>query len=177
MKHRKLIAFLAAIIATFAIWQILNTQNKNKEAQMDYREVIVAAGEIKKGEVIPRSKLTLKKIPRQYTPEDALEDGNSAIGKMAQSGILPGEILTTARLMDTENGQAGLAIPEGSRAITLNVDTETGVSGMVMPGDEVDLIVSLTGQAGWKMCIRMARRLEETAWMNRRKRWCREGPV
>lgn len=61
MKHRKLIAFLAAIIATFAIWQILNTQNKNKEAQMDYREVIVAAGEIKKGEVIPRSKLTLKK--------------------------------------------------------------------------------------------------------------------
>ena len=34
---------------------------------MDYREVIVAAGEIKKGEVIPRSKLTLKKIPRQYT--------------------------------------------------------------------------------------------------------------
>ncbi|MFR2824503.1 MAG: hypothetical protein ACLTCQ_07950 [Enterocloster bolteae] len=81
MKHRKLIAFLAAIIATFAIWQILNTQNKNKEAQMDYREVIVAAGEIKKGEVIPRSKLTLKKIPRQYTPEDALEDGNSAIGK------------------------------------------------------------------------------------------------
>ena len=35
----------------------------------DYREVIVAAGEIKKGEVIPRSKLTLKKIPRQYTPE------------------------------------------------------------------------------------------------------------
>ena len=72
MKHRKLIAFLAAIIATFAIWQILNTQNKNKEAQMDYREVIVAAGEIKKGEVIPRSKLTLKKIPRQYTPEDAL---------------------------------------------------------------------------------------------------------
>lgn len=147
MKHRKLIAFLSAIIATFAIWQILNTQNKNKEAQMDYREVIVAAGEIKKGEVIPRSKLTLKKIPRQYTPEDALEDGNSAIGKMAQSGILPGEILTTARLMDTENGQAGLAykIPEGSRAITLNVDTETGVSGMVMPGDEVDLIVSLTG--------------------------------
>lgn len=147
MKHRKLIAFLAAIIATFAIWQFLNTQNKNKEAQMDYREVIVAAGEIKKGEVIPRSKLTLKKIPRQYTPEDALEDGNSAIGKMAQSGILSGEILTTARLMDTENGQAGLAykIPEGSRAITLNVDTETGVSGMVMPGDEVDLIVSLTG--------------------------------
>ena len=132
MKHRKLIAFLAAIIATFAIWQILNTQNKNKEAQMDYREVIVAAGEIKKGEVIPRSKLTLKKIPRQYTPEDALEDGNSAIGKMAQSGILSGEILTTARLMDTENGQAGLAykIPEGSRAITLNVDTETGGSGM-----------------------------------------------
>lgn len=66
---------------------------------------------------------------------------------MAQSGILSGEILTTARLMDTENGQAGLAykIPEGSRAITLNVDTETGVSGMVMPGDEVDLIVSLTG--------------------------------
>ena len=56
MKHRKLIAFLAAIIATFAIWQILNTQNKNKEAQMDYREVIVAAGEIKKGEVIPRKK-------------------------------------------------------------------------------------------------------------------------
>ena len=54
MKHRKLIAFLAAIIATFAIWQILNTQNKNKEAQMDYREVIVAAGEIKKGEVIKK---------------------------------------------------------------------------------------------------------------------------
>lgn len=150
MKYRKLIAFLAAVVATFAIWQILNTQNKKREAELDYREVIVAVGEVKMGEVIQRSKLTLKKIPRQYTPEDALEEGKDAIGKVAQSGILPGEILTAARLVDAENGQAGLAykIPEDSRAITLNVNTESGVSGMVMPGDEVDLMISLTGIAG-----------------------------
>lgn len=59
----------------------------------------------------------------------------------------------------------------------MNVDTETGVSGMVMPGDEVDLIVSLTGAGRVENVHPDGARLEETAWMNRRKRWCREGPV
>lgn len=149
MKHRKLIALLAAIVATFAMWQILNTQDKSREAEMDYREVIVAVSEVKMGEVISRNKLTLKKIPKQHTPEDALVEGKDAVGKVAQSGILPGEILTAARVADAEDGQAGLAykIPEDSRAITLNVDTESGVSGMILPGDDVDLMITLTGAA------------------------------
>lgn len=145
MKRTKWIALLAALIASYAVWQILSSQVKKQEAELDYRQVVVAGTEIKKGAVVQRGQLEVKKIPRQYTPKDALEEGGAAVGKVAQSGIVPGEILTPARLSDPEDGQAGLAykIPEDHRALTLTVGIEAGVAGMILPGDNVDILISM----------------------------------
>lgn len=149
MKRTKWIALLAALIATYAVWQILSSQVRKQEAELDYRQVVVAGVNIKKGALVQRGQLELRKIPRQYTPADALEDIGEAVGKVAQGGIAPGEILTSARLSNPESGQAGLAykIPKDRRALTLTVGIEAGVAGMIIPGNEVDILISIIGDA------------------------------
>lgn len=150
MKRTKWIALIAAIAATIAVWQIMRTQMQQKEAELDYREVIVAAEEIQRGEVIQRGKLGLRKVPRQYTPATAVERAGDVLGKVAQSAIAPGEMITPERLSNPESGQAGLAykIPDENRAITLTVGVESGVAGMILPGNRVDILVSLPDTTG-----------------------------
>lgn len=150
MKRTKWIALLAAVVATFAVWQILIGQSTRKEAEMDYREVVVAGAGITKGGVISSEEVEIKKIPEQYTPELALEDKKEAVGMVAQSDISKGEILTPERLTSPESGLAGLSykIPEGLRAVTLTSGVESGVAGLILPGNEVDILITLLGQGG-----------------------------
>lgn len=145
MKRTKWIALVAAVAATIAVWQIMRNQMRQQEAELDYREVIVAAEEIRRGEVIQRGKLGVRKVPRQYTPVTAVERAGDVLGKVAQSAIAPGEMITPERLSNPESGQAGLAykIPDENRAITLTVGVESGVAGMILPGNRVDILVSL----------------------------------
>lgn len=150
MKRTKWIALLAAFVATFAVWQILSGLNMQKEAEMDYREVVVAGAEIAKGDVIPQGKVEIKKVPRQYTPENALEEGKDAVGMVALSDIAAGEIVTPKRLTSPDSGMAGLSykIPEGLRAVTLTSSVESGVAGLILPGNEVDILITLSRQPG-----------------------------
>lgn len=150
MKRTKWIALVAALAATIAVWQIMSNQMRRQEAEMDFREVIVAEGDIQKGEVIQRGKLGVRKVPRQYTPLTALESTGDALGKVAQSPIGQGEVLTPGRLSNPESGQAGLAykIPDGNKAITLTVGVESGVAGMILPGNKVDIMITLPAAAG-----------------------------
>lgn len=149
MKRTKWIALVAAIAATVAVWQIMSNQMRKQEAEMDYRDVVVAESGIRRGEVIQRGKLGIRKVPRQYTPASALEQAGDAVGKVAQSAVAPGEVITTERLSNPESGQAGLAykIPDENRAITLTVGVESGVAGMILPGNRVDILVSLPNDA------------------------------
>ena len=136
---------MAAAAATFAVWQVMSNQMRQQEAEMDYREVVVAEETIRKGEVIQRGKLGTRKVPRQYTPPTAFERTGDALGKVAQSAIAQGEVITPERLSNPESGQAGLSykIPPENRAITLTVGVESGVAGMILPGNRVDILVSL----------------------------------
>lgn len=145
MKKKKMIALLAAAVAVFATWQMLGSLSGKEEVEIEYRQVVVASAEIAKGEIIESGKLSVKEIPAEFVPAGALVSKDEAEGQMAQSGIIPGEILTPVRITRTDSGQAGLAyiIPENQRAITLMVETDTGVGGLILPGNQVDLMISL----------------------------------
>ncbi|CUH52279.1 Flp pilus assembly protein CpaB [Shimia marina] len=149
-------------IAGFAVYMAQNyikeldrqaeMARKNAPPAVDLVDGFIVAREMKFGE-----KLAIKDVRRVKWPKAAVVDGmftDAEVlfpdGDNQQRVILrtmeKGEVLIAAKL--TEPGQeAGIRsrLKEGERAFTIKVDVTSGVSGLLRPGDRVD--VYWTGRA------------------------------
>jgi pilus assembly protein CpaB len=81
-------------------------------------------------------------FPKESTPDGAFDGPEKLVGRVAVTNIAPREPITEARLAP-EGTAAGLSavIPEGYRAMTVKVDDVVGISGFIMPGTLVDIVV------------------------------------
>jgi len=109
-------------------------------------DVVVAKVEIPVGSGIIPEQLTIAQVPANVTLDGAFTvvDGK-LIGRVASMSISPREPITEGRLSPV--GAAGglsSVIPEGYRAMTVKVDDIVGVSGFIIPGTLVDIVVVIT---------------------------------
>jgi pilus assembly protein CpaB len=151
MRNKRLIiALLAAVtfglIAAVSVKQyLLTTQALNRT-----NDVVVAKVEIPLGSRIIPEQLAIAQFPANVTPPGALSTiDDNLIGRVAVSAISPREPVTEARLAPI--GAAGglsSVIPEGYRAMTVAVNDVVGVSGFIMPGTLVDIVVVITPPKG-----------------------------
>lgn len=104
--------------------------------------VAVAKVAIPLGTKIIAEHVMLVQFPPESTPDGAFDSIEKLTGRVAVVNIAPREPLTEARLAP-EGTAAGLSaiIPEGFRAMTVKVDDVVGISGFVMPGTLVDVVV------------------------------------
>jgi pilus assembly protein CpaB len=81
-------------------------------------------------------------FPGESTPDGAFDDPLKLEGRVAIMNIGAREPVTEARLapIGTAGGLSAV-IPEGYRAMTVKVDDVVGISGFIMPGTLVDIVV------------------------------------
>src|SRR5437016_2805576 len=81
-------------------------------------------------------------FPAESMPDGAFQSIEKLAGRVAVVNIAPREPITEARLAP-EGTAGGLSavIPEGYRAMTVKVDDVVGISGFIMPGTLVDVVV------------------------------------
>jgi len=86
-------------------------------------------------------------FPKESTPDGAFDSADKLAGRVAVVNIAAREPITEARLAP-EGTAAGLSavIPEGYRAMTVKVDDAAGISGFIMPGSLVDVVVTIDPQ-------------------------------
>jgi len=113
-------------------------------------DVVVAKVEIPLGARIIPEQLTIAQVPANVTLDGAFTvvDGK-LIGRVASMSISPREPITQGRLAPV--GAAGglsSVIPDGYRAMTVKVDDVVGVSGFIMPGTLVDIVVVISPPKG-----------------------------
>lgn len=91
--------------------------------------------------IIPEQVMVVQFSP-ESTPDGAFESVEKLAGRVAVVNIAPREPITEARLAP-EGTAGGLSavIPEGYRAMTVKVDDVVGISGFIMPGTLVDIVV------------------------------------
>jgi pilus assembly protein CpaB len=109
--------------------------------------VVVAASEIMRGEMITEASVVTREWPRELAPTLALHDAQLVIGRTALTKISQGEVIFAERLADANAGR-GLAalIPDGRRAYTIQTShVAAKVAGFVMPGNRVDILLTLRG--------------------------------
>lgn len=145
MRNKRLIiALLAAIafglVAAISVKQyLLNAQAYTR----NLNDVVVAKVDIPVGSRIIPEQLEIAQFPANVTPEGTMRViDDKLIGRVTVTSISPREPITESRLAPV--GAAGglsSVIPDGYRAMTVKVDDVVGVSGFIMPGTLVDIVV------------------------------------
>jgi len=152
MRNKRLIiALLAAItfglIAAVSVKQYLLSAQTFKS---NLNDVVVAKVDIPVGSRIIPEQLTVAQFPADVTPEGALSKiDENLIGRVVVVSISPRDPVTEPKLAPI-GAAGGLSsmIPDGYRAMTVAVNDVVGVSGFIMPGTLVDIVVVITPPKG-----------------------------
>ena len=152
MRNKRLIiALLAAVtfglIAAVSVKQYLLSAQTYKS---NLNDVVVAKVDIPVGSRIIPEQLTVAQFPADVTPEGALSKiDEQLIGRVVVTSISPRDPVTEAKLAPIgATGGLSSMIPEGYRAMTVAVNDVVGVSGFIMPGTLVDIVVVITPPKG-----------------------------
>lgn len=108
---------------------------------------LVAARALPPGTLMREADVAVKALPRERLPEGALVDDDEGramlAGALVQRFVEPGAPIVSADLLRTrDRGFLAAVLAPGTRAISIGVDPITGVSGLIWPGDHVDVILT-----------------------------------
>lgn len=123
---------------------------RNKPAEAPKPEtvsVVVATRDIARGEVISEQLVSTREWPAGMQPPSSHDTTEKILNRTALTPIMAGEPVLEGKVADLEAGR-GLAalIPEGHRAYTIQTShVGSNVAGFVMPGNRVDVLLTLRG--------------------------------
>jgi pilus assembly protein CpaB len=152
MRNKRLIiAILAAVgfglIAAVSVYRYLASA---QSFARNLNNVVIAKVEIPIGSRILPEYLSVAQFPKNVTPEGAFPKiDDKIVGRVAVMRIAAREAVTENRLAP-EGSAGGLSsvIPDGYRAMTVKVDDVVGVSGFIIPGTLVDIVVVIDPPEG-----------------------------
>ncbi len=132
-------ALLFGLLAAVSVSRYLSSAQAYTK---NLHSVAVAKVAIPVGTKIIAEQIMMVQFPQESTPDGAFDSLDKLNGRVAVVNIAPREPITEARLAP-EGTAGGLSaiIPEGYRAMTVKVDDVVGISGFIMPGTLVDIVV------------------------------------
>jgi pilus assembly protein CpaB len=128
-----------------AVFDQITVGRRPAQAAVATRELVVAKKDLPMGSVITEADVTLVLFPEQAIPKGGFSDINEVLDRAVVQPILANEPVIAGRV--TEKGAGfGLAplIPEGKRAMAIAVNQVSGVSGFILPGSSVDILLTGT---------------------------------
>lgn len=111
--------------------------------------VVVAKQDLVPGDAIGDAHFAVRQVPREYVNADTIRpDGFPALEQQRLAVAMKrGDMLLPAHV-DGQGAQVFSAtLKQGRRAMTFEVDTVNSISGMLRPGDRIDLMYSGRGGA------------------------------
>ena len=132
-------ALLFGLLAAVSVSRYLSSAQAYTK---NLNNVAVAKVAIPLGTKIIPEQLMVVQFPKESIPDGSFDSLEKLAGRVAVVNIAPREPVTEARLAPV--GAAGglsAVIPEGFRAMTVKVDDVVGISGFIMPGTLVDVVV------------------------------------
>jgi pilus assembly protein CpaB len=135
----------ALVVSTIFYYQVTGQSSSPVPVQTDLKDVVTAAKPLPVGVTIKPGDVKLSKVTADQFPRGAFTRVEEVLDRPVVSNVLSEEPVLEGRLAARGSG-LGLApiIPVGMRAVSVHVTDVAGVSGFVLPGLRVDVLV--TGQ-------------------------------
>lgn len=108
----------------------------------DFRDVVVTNTDLSYGVKLDRAMLRVVRLPREGVPAGAFGSIDSVQGQITKVFMSAREPVTTLKLSSKGGGLSMLIRPD-MRAVSIEVNQVSGVSGFVLPGDRVDVLSTL----------------------------------
>ncbi len=157
MPLRLIVATILLVASGGLGWlafQALNpTSSVVMEAQIQTVRVLVAAQPLQTGVLLKDSDLSEREFPADQVPEGAILVGPNALaevrGAMLRRYLDAGNPLVRGEVLrPRDRGFLAAVLNPGARAVSIGVDARSGASGLISPGDIVDVILTQEFQRG-----------------------------
>lgn len=111
------------------------------------RQVMVAKVDVPAGGVLSEDNLAVRAIPERFLASTALgpDELDTVRGQKIVVGLKPGDPIDRAVLERADHAALSTTVAVGERAITFPVDEISSISGMLVPGDIIDLVFTGSG--------------------------------
>ncbi|HEY6806195.1 MAG TPA: Flp pilus assembly protein CpaB [Pyrinomonadaceae bacterium] len=138
-------ALIFGVLAAVSVSKYLSSAQAYSK---NLNSIAVAKVAIPVGTKILPEQVMVVQFPKESTPDGAFENPEKLAGRVAVTNIAPREPITESKIAP-EGTAGGLSavIPEGYRAMTVKVDDAVGISGFIMPGTLVDVVVVIDPDA------------------------------
>jgi pilus assembly protein CpaB len=140
-------AVIIALIGAFVVNKWLKNQAllKGKPTVGETEQIAVAKVDLPWGTKLTAEALTPAKFMKNTLPDGYFTDIAALNGRVLLSPIKKNEPILESRLapISVTTGGVSAVIPPGKRAIAVKGDKVIGLSGLIQPGNRVDVLVSI----------------------------------
>jgi pilus assembly protein CpaB len=143
MNTRRTTLIIALVVAVLTGWLTLNylsSIQRSSAVANQPTEILVAAQEIPARIPITAAMLAKATRPAAAVEPDALTDPNKVIGALSLITIPAGSTITLSKVGHPADVGLPVRLTPGMRAVSISIDKVKGVSGLIEPGDRVDVI-------------------------------------
>lgn len=132
--------------AHFYIKTRIETAEASLRAGMAPIKVVVANRNLKPGMRVSAEAFAVREFPKTYVHQDAILPNQfpKAEGQRLIAPVDSGKPLLWAHLESGATPTFSAKLGQGRRALTVPVDEVNSISGMLVPGDRIDLILTLS---------------------------------
>jgi pilus assembly protein CpaB len=139
-----LLALVLAGVGTMLLLRYVDSVKKQARASIKNVErinVVIAARDIPQNVLLRADMLTTKSVAKDSVPSDAVVSIAEIKELYTRVPILKDDVLRRSKIVTREEaGSLAFRIPEGRRAITLNITESKAVGFSINPGERVDVI-------------------------------------
>ncbi len=154
IRKHKIAALFACALATglVAAWGIrsqvgefLAAERAKLVPKVRAIDVVVAKRNLKPGDVVSGDTMAVRPVPQEFVASNAIRPDkfDGFVGAKLSQALKAGEALVSASLAGADIATFSSKVKPGIRAMTVAVDEVNSVSGMLQPGDHIDLLLSV----------------------------------
>lgn len=151
MKPKTLVLLaVAAGCGLVAMLGIQQAMQGGQGAASPKVKVLVARAEIQPGVQLTDDLVGFQDLPKEAVPEDAVTSFEQYEERSLMYPVISGDVIRQSKLGKKGEFTRSRQIPEGMRVIAISVNDTQTISGMMRPGDRVDILVTYQkrGQRG-----------------------------
>ena len=134
------VALGCGLVAMLGVQQALS--GRKPAPQQEMTKVLVATAEIAPGIPLDESNVTFKSFAKESVPPGVVTKREEYEERSLNVKTVAGEMIMLAKLSEKGVFGASAEIPEGMRVVTVQVNSTTTHSGLIRPGDRVDVLVT-----------------------------------
>jgi len=135
-----LLGIAAAVVGYYALTAL--AARAASASSSGYKPVVVTVADVTFGVKLERTMLRMAQYPKDAVPAGAFADMDSVVGQTTKVFMSAREPVTAIKL-SSRGGGLSMLIRPNMRAASLEVNQVSGVSGFVLPGDRVDVLITV----------------------------------